>query len=312
MASGVQALEALLDEPGLSSFTTPLAVGAPDTRSQGIATFRDTRNNLATGSPPAKLYVPRQYGASNPAGESSGATTTVCSCDDKLEAALQLSKQIELVNTEVRQLIQSVAELKTEVRDLRSALIASTSVASSEGHLPPATPSRETVEHFASSTPIEKAQANFSSNQYTVKPFISPQGFPTARSQPKAEITPIDSIPNPVVPVPSYIPLKPPSAPITPGLAGDETSIPFSCSRNAAEVSELATLRPAPPQITGPVLPEVGGPKRVLSGAQLKLSSLMKIGSDRRGLDKGRRLKGGQVSGSWWTSRGPRTPQEEK
>ncbi|KIO33480.1 hypothetical protein M407DRAFT_17735 [Tulasnella calospora MUT 4182] len=309
MASGVQALEALLDEPGLSSFTTPLAVGAPDTRSQGIATFRDTRNNLATGSPPAKIYVPRQYGASNPAGESSGATTTVCSCDDKLEA---LSKQIELVDTEVRELIKSVAELKTEVRDLRSALIASTSVASSEGHLPPATPSRETVEHFASSTPIEKAQANSSSNQYTVKPFISPQGFRTARSQPKAEVTPIDSIPNPVIPVPSYIPLKPPSALVTPGLAGDETSIPFSCSRDAPEVSELATLRPAPPQITGPVPPEAGGPKRVFSGAQLKLSSLMKIGSDRRGLDKGRRLKGGQVSGSWWSSRGPRTSQEEK
>ncbi|KAG8911279.1 hypothetical protein FRC00_006780, partial [Tulasnella sp. 408] len=69
MASGVQALEALLDdEPRVSSFTTALAVGAPESKSQGTATSPDTlnpRNKWTASSPPAKLYVPAQYGVNS-------------------------------------------------------------------------------------------------------------------------------------------------------------------------------------------------------------------------------------------------------
>ncbi|KAG9028623.1 hypothetical protein FS837_003830, partial [Tulasnella sp. UAMH 9824] len=183
----------------------------------------------------------------------------------------------------------------------------------SKGHLPPVTPSTGTFEHFASPILIDKAQARPSHSQHTVEPVNAPQVIPIARSQPQAEITPVNSdAPNPVVPVPSFNPLKPSSALVSPKPASDQTYTSASRSQNTPKVSKVAAPRDVLPPVSRPVPLDADGPKRGLSGAQLKLSSLMRLGSDRGALDKGRRLKGGQVGGGWWSSRGAKTGQEGK
>ncbi|KIO33499.1 hypothetical protein M407DRAFT_17752 [Tulasnella calospora MUT 4182] len=181
MTNGVDELEAFIAALRLSFLTSSSTTGSSESLRHGIAAFRETlrpRSTLVADLAPTEVYTRKEddiyhigSGAFAPPEEPISATPTVWSSDDRIDAASQLTKQIELVNTEVpegtrqiRELFQSMTELKTE------------------GHPPSPTLSRTAVHEPASLTTAHAAQVNPSPNQRSGGSPSSLQST-TARSQ---------------------------------------------------------------------------------------------------------------------------------
>ncbi|KAG8957182.1 hypothetical protein FRC00_004366 [Tulasnella sp. 408] len=181
MTSGVDELGAFIAALRVSFLTSSSAIGSPESLRQGIEAFRDAlrpTNTLTTHPSPAETCAPERehghhsgLGALAQAEEPISSASTIWSLDDRIDA---LTKQIGLVDAEVREgtsrireLIQSVKELKTQVNDLSSALVASEITASaSEVDL-----SRTTVKDSASSNPAREARVDPSPSKHSGEVF---------------------------------------------------------------------------------------------------------------------------------------------
>ncbi|KIO33486.1 hypothetical protein M407DRAFT_17741 [Tulasnella calospora MUT 4182] len=179
MASGVGELEALLATPHIAFLRSSSTINPPENTRQGIAAFRESMpppSTLASTPSHTKAYVQRQDARSNlfeNHGEWTNAALTVCSCHDKFDA-LQLSKQIDILQTEVREgtsqireLIQSVASLGRELKSLRSALVASKSVTSSEVQPTSQEPSANAIKGYTALTLIDEAKVDPTSEEHS-------------------------------------------------------------------------------------------------------------------------------------------------
>ncbi|KAG8913785.1 hypothetical protein FRC01_004388 [Tulasnella sp. 417] len=174
MTSGVDELETFIAALRLSFLTSSSTAGSPEGLRQGINAFRETLRPRSTSTTEAHAQKSdhdhhSRSGLFALAEEPISSASTVWSCDDRIDA---LTKEIELVNSEVREgtggireLIQSVKELKTEVRELRSALAASKIVVNSETCPSSPTPIRTTATASASSTLVQEVQGGSSPGQ---------------------------------------------------------------------------------------------------------------------------------------------------
>ncbi|KAG8927258.1 hypothetical protein FRC00_002180 [Tulasnella sp. 408] len=155
MTSGVNELEAFIAALRLSALISSTGSGSSESLQQGIAAFRETlrpQRIAATGSASTEEYATKQDDSHHSsasvftqAGERISSTSTVWSSDDGIDR----TKPIGLVTTvaevregtsEIRDLIQSMNELREEIVDLRAALAASNNVV--PGSALPSTASR--------------------------------------------------------------------------------------------------------------------------------------------------------------------------
>ncbi|KAG8927259.1 hypothetical protein FRC00_002181 [Tulasnella sp. 408] len=201
MTSGVDELEAFIAALRLSFITSSSTAGSPESLRQGIEAFREAlgRRSTSTTTPsPTEEFAEKRDSDhhSGPSGfaqaeDHISSASTVWSCDDKpgIDA---LTKQIELISSEVREgtsqireLIQTVKELKTEVRDLRSTVSVSPAVSSSEVHLSSPAPIRPALQASAGSALIREVQGeslvvSTPSPPITLRSFTPPNPLPVA------------------------------------------------------------------------------------------------------------------------------------
>ncbi|KAG8933858.1 hypothetical protein FRC01_006704 [Tulasnella sp. 417] len=171
MTSGVDEFEAFVAALRLSFLTATSTAGSPEILHQGIDAFRETLRPRspstltdASPTPSTEAYVQKSDHGHHSDEEPISSASTAWSCDDRIDT---LTKQLELVSTEVREgtsgireLTQSVKELKTEISDLRSALAASKVVTKKEVAPSPLKPVETATKASASSTLVHEAQVN--------------------------------------------------------------------------------------------------------------------------------------------------------
>ncbi|KAG8952995.1 hypothetical protein FRC00_006534 [Tulasnella sp. 408] len=182
MTSGVDELEAFIAAQRLSFLISSTAPGSPENLRQGLAAFRETLRPLSTldtSSAPTEGYNPQQNDIHDSgssvfaqAGEPISSTSTVWSCDDRIDVAPQPTKQTGLfgagfgeVASQIRELIQMVKEVKAEVRNLNSALVACGRLEGREAGPLSSTQKRKDSEDCTSSTPNPNVQVESSSTQ---------------------------------------------------------------------------------------------------------------------------------------------------
>ncbi|KAG8912478.1 hypothetical protein FRC00_004420 [Tulasnella sp. 408] len=243
MTSGVDELEAFIAALRLSFIASSSTAGSPESLRHGIEAFREALGRRSTStttpSPTEAFAQKRDYDDhSGPSGfaqaeDHISSASTVWSCDDKpgIDA---LTEQIELVNSEVREgtnqlreLIQTVKELKTEVRDLRSTLAASPIVSSSEVQPSSPTPIRAAFQAPAGSALIRKVQGE-SLAVSTPSPPITVRSFTPPYPLPVAEPRPLPLIPSPVP-----APASSPSAGSTPAPSQTAAPVALNCSSDS-------------------------------------------------------------------------------
>ncbi|KAG8893822.1 hypothetical protein FRC00_009996 [Tulasnella sp. 408] len=255
MTSGVDELEVFIAALRLSFLTSSTVGGSPEGLRQGIAAFRQAlgpRDPLVASVATPDAYGRKADDINNTgldtfaqAGEPISSSSTEWSGDDRIDVVT--TKQIELVQNEVREstsqvreLVQIVKELKAEVRDLRSALEASKSVASSEDTTPSSAPGKTEVRPWANSTPVYEPGVD-------AFPERSPGVVPSA-----AVLS--------AVPLPQSLPVLTPS---------DSDSIPTSKSSPLTALkSSAATELPSPPSAPSQSLPPAPCPVEPSAAAQ--------------------------------------------
>ncbi|KAG9037833.1 hypothetical protein FS837_001366 [Tulasnella sp. UAMH 9824] len=140
MASGLGELEALLATPHSAFLSSSSAIDPPESTRQYLnVAFRETftsRSALSTPASHTEAYVPTR----DPVREGT---------------------------SQIQELIQSVADLKNEVKNLRSALAASEPVTSNEAHLKSQPSSVNATDRRTNVTPEGAAQGNSSSEGHS-------------------------------------------------------------------------------------------------------------------------------------------------
>ncbi|KAG9037832.1 hypothetical protein FS837_001365 [Tulasnella sp. UAMH 9824] len=289
MANGVDELEVFIAALRISFITCSVTNGSPESLRQGIEAFREAlghRSSSTTSPSPTKAFAQKRdhdhhSGSSGfaQAEDHISSASTVWSCDDRIDA---LTKQIELVNTEVREgtseireLIQSVKELKAEVNDLRSTLTASKPLLSSEVHPSSPTPVETAGNTSARLTLTREAQDNSSLDPYS-RSTSSPSGFDLQASLQRDTPLSVHALRPPVTvpsttfpgPVPATeLPTPPPPSsggnPVEVLVQGhSQTPAPGDSTNSAGPVYSVSM------DVPGIVVPEAEDPMPTLSSSQ--------------------------------------------
>ncbi|KAG8922643.1 hypothetical protein FRC00_007178 [Tulasnella sp. 408] len=253
MTSGVDELEVFIAALRLSFLTSSTVAGSPEGLRQGIAAFRQALG--PRGPLVASVATPDTYGQKEDdinntgldtfaqAGEPISSSSTEWSGDDRIDVASIATKQIELVQNEI------VKELKAEVRDLRSALEASKSVASSEGTTPSSAPGKTEVHPWANPTPVYEPRVDaFPERSPGVVPSAAAlSAVPLPQSLPVLTPSDSDSIltskSSPLTALKSSAATELPSPPSAPS----QSLSPAPCPVEPSAAAQTSTTVPADP-----------------------------------------------------------------
>ncbi|KAG8919932.1 hypothetical protein FRC01_001021, partial [Tulasnella sp. 417] len=240
MTSAVNELETFVAALRLSFLTSSSTACYSENLRGSIEEFRETlrsRSGLATSPSPTELSAQKGdaghlsgLGAFPRTEESISATSTVWSDDGRIGVASQLTKQIELINIEVRQsanqiceLVQGMTELKSEIRALRSALVPVVPAANSEGHALPGTLCQPAVQDSPSLVLVRETKADPSLKERS-RP-SNPRRSTAADPRSLPQVPPNTSASNSIVTPLSFVSLEPPLVSVFRNQVKDDTYV---------------------------------------------------------------------------------------